>query len=48
MLYMYIEAVAAWDVRLWLYRGIGNLVSGTPHLALLADGEEVSINMVTV
>lgn len=30
--------------RLWLYRGIGHLISGTPHVALLADGAKVSVH----
>ncbi|KAG0566152.1 hypothetical protein KC19_7G042200 [Ceratodon purpureus] len=28
-------------VKLWLYRGLGHLISGTPHVALLADGAKV-------
>lgn len=29
------------QTKLWLYRGIGHLISGTPHVALLADGAKV-------
>ena len=31
--------------RLWLHRGIAQLISGIPHVALLADGKKVSMGI---